>query len=184
MLFMHRPIYKLLPCRYPANRSPRLTYLFAAQRLRSTIHWSERGRATSVGDFDALGRPRRSVRSFGHMKASRTLVIVSALPGLLMLGVFYSLAIHMRWQLGAWPQSIGDRGFPTALSAHGRLAWDFCALLLLISMVVVPLGILVCLLVARWRPFVRYFALYSLVNLVCWGLMLLAPAPFLTWWWD
>src|SRR5580765_3420208 len=27
-------------------------------------HWTERGRATSVGNADALGRPRRSVRSF------------------------------------------------------------------------------------------------------------------------
>jgi hypothetical protein len=28
-------------------------------------HWSERGRATSVSDSDAMGRPRRSVWSFG-----------------------------------------------------------------------------------------------------------------------
>jgi hypothetical protein len=28
-------------------------------------HWSERGRATSVANADALGRPRRSVLSFG-----------------------------------------------------------------------------------------------------------------------
>jgi hypothetical protein len=32
-------------------------------------HWSERGRATSVGNSDALGRPRRSVRSLGHFTA-------------------------------------------------------------------------------------------------------------------
>jgi hypothetical protein len=118
------------------------------------------------------------------MKTSRTAIIVSALPSLFMLGIFYSLAIHMRWQLGAWPQSIGDRGFPAVLSAHGRLAWDYCSFLLLGSMIVVPIGLLVCLLVARLRPFARYFALYALVYLVCWGLMLLAPASFLNWWWD
>jgi hypothetical protein len=118
------------------------------------------------------------------MKASRTVIIVSAIPSLLMFGVFYSLAIHMRWQLGAWPQSIGDHGFPAGLSMHGRLAWDYCALLLLVSMAVVPAGILVCLLVARWRRFARYFAWYALLYLACWGLMLLAPAPFLNWWWD
>jgi hypothetical protein len=28
-------------------------------------HWSERERATSVANADALGRPRRSVLSFG-----------------------------------------------------------------------------------------------------------------------
>ena len=118
------------------------------------------------------------------MKVSRTAIVVSALPSLFMLGIFYSLAIHMRWQLGAWPQSIGDHGFPAVLSTHGHLAWDYCSLLLLGSMIVVPVGILVCLLVARWRGFVRYFALYALVYLVCWGLMLLAPAQFLNWWWD
>src|SRR5687767_2084726 len=118
------------------------------------------------------------------MKVSRTGIIVSALPSLVMLGMFYSLAIHMRVRLGAWPQSIGDRGFPPALSAHGNLASDYGTLLLLGSMVIVPLGILTCLLVARWRPFARYFGLFALLYVVCWGLMLLAPAPFLNWWWD
>jgi hypothetical protein len=32
-------------------------------------HWSERGRATSVGSSNALGRPRRSVPALGHMSA-------------------------------------------------------------------------------------------------------------------
>jgi hypothetical protein len=118
------------------------------------------------------------------MKASRTGIIVSALPSLMMLGMFYSLAIHLRWRLGAWPQSIGDRGFPPVLSAHGNLVWDYCVLLLLGSMVAVPVGILVCLLVARWRPLARYFGFFALLYAVCWGLMLLAPAPFLNWWWD
>ena len=31
-------------------------------------HWSERGRATSVANSDALGRPRRSVLSFGGVR--------------------------------------------------------------------------------------------------------------------
>ena len=101
-----------------------------------------------------------------------------------MLGLFYSLAIHMRWKLGGWPQSIGDYGFPSALSAHGNLTWDYCALLLLASMVTVPLGILICLVVARWRALVRWFVLYALLYGICWGLMLLAPASFLNWWWD
>jgi len=33
-------------------------------------HWSERGRATSVANVDALGRPRRSVLSLGDSPAS------------------------------------------------------------------------------------------------------------------
>src|SRR5215213_9830244 len=118
------------------------------------------------------------------MKASRIGIIVSGLPSVVMLGLFYSLAIHMRWQLGAWPQSIGDRGFPPVLIAHGHLTWDYCVLLLLGSMVAVPIGILLCLLVARWRLLVRWFVIYAFLYVACWGLMILAPASFLNWWWD
>ena len=35
-----------------------------------------------------------------------------------------------------------------------------------------------------WRRFLRYWALYALVFWVCWGLMQLAPEPFLYWWRD
>src|SRR2546428_2453178 len=43
---------------------------------RTQNHWSERGRATSVGTADALGRPRRSVLPLGrttpHDMSTRT----------------------------------------------------------------------------------------------------------------
>jgi hypothetical protein len=118
------------------------------------------------------------------MKPSRTGVLLSSLPSLLMLGLFYSLAIHMRYSLGHWPTSIGDRGFPAALVAHGHLTWHYCGALLLISMFLWPAGLLVCLLVSRWRRFVLCFVGYALFYALCWGLMLLAPASFLNWWWD
>jgi len=98
-----------------------------------------------------------------------------------MLAIFYSLAIHMRYSLGAWPHSIGDVGFPATLITHGRWAWKYCEWLLLASMVFLPVGILVCLLVPLWRGYLRCFAVYALLYLICWGLMLLAPAPFLNW---
>lgn len=101
-----------------------------------------------------------------------------------MLGLFYSLAIHMRHSLGAWPASIGKRGFPPSLVTHADITRNFCAVLLLVSIFVLPAAMLICLLVPRWRRFVAYFALYALLYVVCWGLMLLAPAPFLNWWWD
>jgi uncharacterized membrane protein len=122
--------------------------------------------------------------SVAAMKTSRAAIVASAFPSLLMLGLFYSLAVHMHSQLGAWPQSIGDRGFSAALIAHGEIAVKYCSVLLLVSMVVVPIGVLVCLLVPRFRFFVRYFAFYALVYLLCWVLILLAPASFLNWWWD
>ena len=47
-----------------------------------------------------------------------------------------------------------------------------------------PVAILLCLFVPRWKRFVPYFALYRLLFVVCWGLMQLAPEPFLYWWRD
>jgi len=35
--------------------------------MKQPNHWSERGRATSVGDAVTLGRPRRSVSAFGAL---------------------------------------------------------------------------------------------------------------------
>jgi hypothetical protein len=109
---------------------------------------------------------------------------ISIFPGLLMLVIFYTLAIHIRLSLGAWPDSIGDRGFSPFLSAHGRFAWRYCVVLTSATMAISPAGILLCLLVPRWRRCTLYFVLFGLFHLGCWGLMLLAPEPFLNWWWD
>jgi hypothetical protein len=47
-----------------------------------------------------------------------------------------------------------------------------------------PVPILVCLLVERWRHLVFYFAVYAGLFLTCWALMQLAPTQFLYWWSD
>src|SRR5829696_6806724 len=118
------------------------------------------------------------------MKVSPTGVLVSALPGAAMLALFYSLAIHMRYTLGAWPATIGNVGFPARLITHDEVAFKFIVILFLGTIAIVPIAILVCLLVRQWRRFTIYFGIYALVYAMCWGLMLLAPAPFLHWWWD
>ena len=118
------------------------------------------------------------------MRASRTGIVVSILPGLLGLGLFYSLAIHMRRSLGAWPTSIGEAGFPPALVTHAAIATNYFGNLLGLSFFAVPAGVLVCLLVPRWRHLVAYFVLYALFFAVFIGLMQLAPEPYLYWWLD
>jgi len=118
------------------------------------------------------------------MKVSRTGVVVSALPGFVLLGLFYSLAIHMHRSLGGWPTSIGERGFPPSLVTHAGVTVDFFVALLLSSVFVVPVAIVLSLVVRRWRHFILYFALYTLLFFVCWGLMQFAPEPFLYWWRD
>jgi hypothetical protein len=118
------------------------------------------------------------------MRASRTGIVVSALPSFIMVGLFYSLAFHMHQSLGGWPISIGERGFPPLLLAHATITQNFFVVLLLFSLFVLPVAIVVCLLVERWKRLVRYLALYGLLFAVCWASMQLAPPQFLNWWWD
>ncbi|PYX49616.1 MAG: hypothetical protein DMG76_36915, partial [Acidobacteria bacterium] len=60
------------------------------------------------------------------MSTSRTGITIAALPGVVMLALFYSLAIHMHQSLGGWPTSIGERGFPLALVIHSAITVNFC----------------------------------------------------------
>jgi len=117
-------------------------------------------------------------------KQSRTGVAAAVLPALLMLGLFYSLAIHMHQSLGAWPTSIGERGFPTGLITHGSIATNYFTILLLVSIFTWPVAFLLCALIRRWRVCVYYLGVYAFACLVCFGSMLLAPSQFLNWWRD
>ena len=118
------------------------------------------------------------------MNTSRTGITIAALPGVVMLALFYSLAIHMHQSLGGWPTSIGERGFPPALVTHSALTINVFIVLFL-SLLVSPIPILACLLVARWRRFAVYFAVYAGAVLLCFALtQFAAPAQFLYWWRD
>ena len=118
------------------------------------------------------------------MGVSRTGILVSVLPGLLALGLFYSLAFHMHHSLGGWPTSIGERGFPTALLIHATIATSYFWILIALSILILPVVILACLLISGWRHFVLYFVLYAFVFFISIVLMQLAPEPFLYWWRD
>jgi len=118
------------------------------------------------------------------MKMTRTGILFSSLPSLLMLVLFYSLAVHMYQSLGGWPSSIGEAGFPRPLVTHADIAVNFFIVLLLSTLFAVPVAIFVCLIVRRWRPLILYLALYAVLFFLGWGFMQLAPKPFLNWWWD
>jgi hypothetical protein len=118
------------------------------------------------------------------MRASRTAIIVSALPSLIMLGLFYSLAFHMHQSLGGWPASIGEAGFPPSLLTHASLTIHTFEAMFLSSLFLVPVAIVICLCVQRWRWFIPYISLFAVLFFVCWGCMQFAPEPFLYWWRD
>ena len=118
------------------------------------------------------------------MSTSRTGITIAALPGVVMLALFYSLALHMHQSLGGWPASIGERGFPPALVLHSAVTVS-TFIVLLLSLFVLPIPILICLFVERWRYFVVYLAVYAGVFLLCFALtQFAAPAQFLYWWRD
>ena len=119
-----------------------------------------------------------------RIKVTRIGLLLSSLPSLIALALFYSLAIHMRLSLGAWPQSIGERGFPPALVTHSHVTWRCWEVLAFVSIFVLPAVTVVCALVPRGRRFAFYPALGTLAFLLAWGFMFLAPARFLNWWWD
>jgi multisubunit Na+/H+ antiporter MnhB subunit len=83
-------------------------------------------------------------------KHSSVAVVAVVSPALVMLGLFYSLAAHMHQSLGAWPSSIGERGFPESLITHAYIATNYFAILLFVSIFAWPVVFLLCLLNRRW----------------------------------
>ena len=118
------------------------------------------------------------------MKLSRRGVIVAAAPAIGMLSVYYSLAIHMQHALGGWPTSIGERGFPAHLILHVNIDMHFCIALIWSIIFDLPVAVIFCAAVSRWRRFLPYLGVYVLSCVIAAGLMQLAPAQFLYWWWD
>jgi hypothetical protein len=115
---------------------------------------------------------------------SRGIALLAALPALAMLGLFCSLAIHMHRSLGGWPTAIGTRGFPSALITHADIALRSFGVLLLASIVVWPVACALCAFIRGWRGALFYLGVYAVSCHVFYAAMLLAPKPFLYWWWD
>ena len=102
-------------------------------------------------------------------------IVISILPYLFALLLFYSLAIHMHQSLNGWPERIGTNGFPAALLLHDQILSTYITYLLLFTIFVMPAIILVCLLVSRWRHLVVYFVVHLVSLPVCYGLISLLP---------
>ena len=118
------------------------------------------------------------------IKGSWVAMGAAASPAMLMLALFYSLAIHMHQSLGGWPTSIGVRGFPSALVIHATIATHYFSILLMTSFLVWPVAFLACVAIRRCRFMLRHLGTYALSCLICFGALSLAPPPFLYWWWD
>jgi hypothetical protein len=124
------------------------------------------------------------VARFRSEKPSGIAIIAAALPGLVMLGLFYSLAIHMHRSLGTWPNYIGEKGFSPLLIAHSEITINYFGASFFLALFVWPIFFILCLTVPRWRRLVKYLAVCAFSFFASYSLMMLAPSPFLSWWWD
>jgi hypothetical protein len=131
-----------------------------------------------------IGATIRVIRHERWKSMNRWGLVLATLPSVLMVGSFYSLAVHMHRSLGGWPERIGSAGFPPALLTHDDIASWYFAIAFPLAVLALPLAILACSLVPRWRRGVVYLVVAGWAFVACFAVMLAAPAEFLYWWWD
>ena len=110
--------------------------------------------------------------------------LFACMPYALAIIIFYSVAIHMHIALKGWPTSIGTRGFPESLLFHVNIQGWYLSVLGIFTVFVVPIIILLCLIIPKWRHFSIYFLL-QIIGLVIFLLqMSFAPDRYLDWFED
>lgn len=106
-----------------------------------------------------------------------------ALPGLLEVAAFYSLAIHMHSRLGGWPDFIGTEQLPSELATHAEISGWVFAIVLVVALGM-PLVMALYAMVPRLRSHMIDPAFCGAACWSCLFLTALAPAGFQQWWWD
>lgn len=133
--------------------------------------------AAAVAAGPVLGAKPTAMRA-------RLAVAAALVHPLAVVGLFYSLALHMYARLGGWPERIGETGLADALVLHAELAKCAFGALLLGCAVALPSAVLGCALLPGLRNGLRHLGIYGCGAGAAMVLVHLAPAPFLHWWWD
>lgn len=115
---------------------------------------------------------------------SPRLVALSMIPAIVLVGSFYTLAIHMYLSLGGWPGNIGNAGFSSALTLHVEIAQHCFWLPALVLFVTWPIAVVVFAVVRRWQAGIHYLGIVAIAWALGFGLTQLGPDGFLNWWWD
>lgn len=115
---------------------------------------------------------------------NRVMIVTCVFHPLASTALFYSLAFHMHRSLDGWPRTLGNQGFPRALAVHADVAIFVFGALAAACVFIWPLAVVLCTCVRKLRPGLRFLGVYALTSAVAFGAMLLAPAPYLNWWWD
>jgi hypothetical protein len=122
------------------------------------------------------------VKESGFCISRNGLLATLAYP-LLSFILYYTLALHLRWALGRWPESIGVDPGTALFRVH---AWA-AGLLFWLGFVIVPTAAALALFFAfmpRTRKWAVYLMIFLAACLAVFGGMQLAPTGFTNWWWD
>jgi len=95
--------------------------------------------------------------------------------------LFYSLVLHAHFTLNRWP-SFGEK-LPKLILFHRRCVQDF-AWFLFFSLYLVPFLAIGSLCFRRWRHISVYAVAYAVFVALAAASVLLAPRPFLNWFFD
>ena len=151
-----------------------LVYAAVACIYGAYVWGFRRGRAADR----APGAPAVARRRPGLRGVAWSLFI----PGAFLL-MYFSLAVHLRLALGRWPLTIGDNPDSWWLRTHTEATWQFLGAMAW-SLLIVPAGLIVCLIIRRWTYFAAYLICYAAAALLCLALMHAAPGSFLNWFMD
>ena len=133
----------------------------------------------------AVGLAVACVRLQGTPWRGRALSVgLAVVPPVVMLVLFYSLAVHMHRDFDGWPSSIGEAGFSEELSRHAHYARYVFGVVLLFSTFAWPVLCTLVLGIGKLRRFQPATVSFGATTLACFALMLLGPGDFLYWWWD
>ena len=109
---------------------------------------------------------------------------LACLPYTLAVILFYTVAIHMYNALGGWPESNGTRGFPETLLFHINIQSVYLSYLLGFTVFLIPIIILICFFVERWRFLIKYLSIQIIGLIVFFIQIFLAPHEHGYWFWD
>jgi hypothetical protein len=124
---------------------------------------------------------RQFFASCGRSLSRQGFLWAIAFP-LVWLVIFYAQVAHVRLALGRWP-TFGEPFNGWALTAHCQTTWYFAGALVA-SLYPTPLVLIGCLFFPRYRHVSIYSLTYAAAVGFAFGTMLLAPKPFLNWFFD
>ncbi|MCP5521461.1 MAG: hypothetical protein H7A46_07930 [Verrucomicrobiales bacterium] len=96
--------------------------------------------------------------------------------------MYFAFVVHVRLSLDGWPR-FGQQLEGTLLRWHEATVWQLGRGLFL-TLYALPIAVFVLLTLPRWRHWVVYLLTYAGAFAAAYGLVFLAPGPFLNWFLD